>query len=503
MEQMNHVPRVVSTPDQSHPVSLQPLAVDSNHANGLPELNPRYLAPMPSSASDTATKTNPAGNVPPSTPNWFNTTNTPAGDGSIGQYGVYGGLPNSLYYDTFNLSGSAFDLGAVGGAMPNYFESPSSSTYPMNSSSPNTMFGSFSSSIGPPENMDMDLPEFMHNPASIPGGTASGLYPGVQRQEAFAIPPTPLFPSSTNPGIVQPQTVSPSMLRLNNTPSLPMATSSSESLSGSYSPFHMDTDSNSVQGTTNTIPETLILPSSDQQSRRRTGHRNTHRGSNSGSKWGRKALPDKAPTQQFILPNNGAKRRSEPDSTISPKPHSKKSKAKNKTSAEFQLRNHHAEFASPSGAQATSSTGIQAPSSSSTAAEAAADDPTSGRSAQDDFLVNSRLSGMKYSQIRKLGNFKEAESTLRGRFRTLMKPKEARVRNPQWQEIDDKLLKQAVPKLTKNNDNVPWKAVADYIFNHGGTYRFGYNTCHKRWNYLKETSDEQVKKDRINGKKDM
>lgn len=67
----------------------------------------------------------------------------------------------------------------------------------------------------------------------------------------------------------------------------------------------------------------------------------------------------------------------------------------------------------------------------------------------------------------------------------------------------DKLLKQAVPKLSKSTNNIPWKAVADYIFNNGGTYQFGYNTCHKRWNYLSETSDEQVRRDRINGRKDI
>lgn len=52
------------------------------------------------------------------------------------------------------------------------------------------------------------------------------------------------------------------------------------------------------------------------------------------------------------------------------------------------------------------------------------------------FLVRSKLAGMSYKEIRDRGNFKEAESTLRGRFRTLTKDKERRVRKPEWEERD-------------------------------------------------------------------
>lgn len=31
---------------------------------------------------------------------------------------------------------------------------------------------------------------------------------------------------------------------------------------------------------------------------------------------------------------------------------------------------------------------------------------------------------------------------------------------------------------------ISWKAVADYIFEHGGSYHFGNTTCRKRWDYL-------------------
>jgi hypothetical protein len=58
------------------------------------------------------------------------------------------------------------------------------------------------------------------------------------------------------------------------------------------------------------------------------------------------------------------------------------------------------------------------------------------RSARDEFLVRSKLEGMTYRQIRLKGGFTEAESTLRGRFRTLTKSKEARVRKPEWTEAD-------------------------------------------------------------------
>jgi hypothetical protein len=58
------------------------------------------------------------------------------------------------------------------------------------------------------------------------------------------------------------------------------------------------------------------------------------------------------------------------------------------------------------------------------------------RSLKDEFLVKSKLAGMTYKEIRRRGRFTEAESTLRGRFRTLTKHKDARVRKPEWTEND-------------------------------------------------------------------
>ncbi|KAI8964058.1 hypothetical protein F5Y11DRAFT_355841 [Daldinia sp. FL1419] len=112
------------------------------------------------------------------------------------------------------------------------------------------------------------------------------------------------------------------------------------------------------------------------------------------------------------------------------------------------------------------------------------------RSAKDDFLVRSKLAGMTYREIRREGNFTEAESTLRGRFRTLTKDKEARVRKPEWQDNDVRLLKKAVRKLSKNNEmmpaKAPWGQVAEYIMDHGGSYQFGGATCHRKWKELEE-----------------
>ncbi|KAH8663538.1 hypothetical protein BGZ60DRAFT_69897 [Tricladium varicosporioides] len=73
-----------------------------------------------------------------------------------------------------------------------------------------------------------------------------------------------------------------------------------------------------------------------------------------------------------------------------------------------------------------------------------ADQPQSATTAQaihywdsrDDFLVKSKLAGMSYKEIRRKGGFSEAESTLRGRFRTLTKAKSARVRKPEWNDND-------------------------------------------------------------------
>ncbi|KAE8349376.1 hypothetical protein BDV28DRAFT_160540 [Aspergillus coremiiformis] len=117
---------------------------------------------------------------------------------------------------------------------------------------------------------------------------------------------------------------------------------------------------------------------------------------------------------------------------------------------------------------------------------------------RDAFLVECKRQGLSYKDIKRIGGFKEAESTLRGRFRTLTKSKEQRVRKPQWQEKDISLLCEAVNvcmeddkqsrsaytsscRPTVQPPKVSWKRVAQYIWAHGGSYHFGNATCKKKW----------------------
>ncbi|GKZ34829.1 hypothetical protein AbraIFM66950_005225 [Aspergillus brasiliensis] len=121
------------------------------------------------------------------------------------------------------------------------------------------------------------------------------------------------------------------------------------------------------------------------------------------------------------------------------------------------------------------------------------------RDKRNAFLIDCKLRGLSYKDIKRIGGFKEAESTLRGRFRTLTKSKEQRVRKPQWHQNDIRLLCEAVNVLSEaagqgdghysfcwaQIDNqlpkVSWKRVAQYIRAHGGSYHFGNATCKKKW----------------------
>ncbi|TGO23430.1 hypothetical protein BPAE_0133g00230 [Botrytis paeoniae] len=120
--------------------------------------------------------------------------------------------------------------------------------------------------------------------------------------------------------------------------------------------------------------------------------------------------------------------------------------------------------------------------------------PLLTRFEQNDFLIRSRQAGMSYKAIRFNGKFTAAESTLRGRFRTLTKDKKDRVRQPKWTEDDIQLLSKAVKKLGRNTSKgsePQWKKVAQYIYDNGGSYHFGYATCRKRWIALKNV-DKRV-----------
>ncbi|EFR02026.1 hypothetical protein MGYG_05028 [Nannizzia gypsea CBS 118893] len=111
---------------------------------------------------------------------------------------------------------------------------------------------------------------------------------------------------------------------------------------------------------------------------------------------------------------------------------------------------------------------------------------------RDAFLIKCKLAGMSYKEIKAKGKFTVAESTLRGRFRSLTKRKELRVRKPGWQDSDLKLLCEAVQRFAEPQSisvigdellppKISWKQVGDYIWKKGGSYHFGNATCKKKW----------------------
>ncbi|OKL56877.1 hypothetical protein UA08_07761 [Talaromyces atroroseus] len=61
---------------------------------------------------------------------------------------------------------------------------------------------------------------------------------------------------------------------------------------------------------------------------------------------------------------------------------------------------------------------------------------SSDAEAKDAFLLQAKRLGLSYREIKQRGNFKEAESTLRGRYRTITKAKQERVRKPVWRAED-------------------------------------------------------------------
>lgn len=136
---------------------------------------------------------------------------------------------------------------------------------------------------------------------------------------------------------------------------------------------------------------------------------------------------------------------------------------------------------------------------------------------KDDFLVRCKGLGWSYKQIKEVGGFEEAESTLRGRYRALTKPREARLRKPEWARKDVselwlvavfvanggcrqiELLCEGVDKCSKSNptssgsstafdaisigqyvNKVPWKQVAEYMESKGA-YRYGNATVKKKY----------------------
>ncbi|KAG9686809.1 hypothetical protein KCU95_g6289, partial [Aureobasidium melanogenum] len=130
--------------------------------------------------------------------------------------------------------------------------------------------------------------------------------------------------------------------------------------------------------------------------------------------------------------------------------------------------------------------------------------PEVTRNNRDEYLQEARRRGLSYKEIKRRGGFTEAESTLRGRIRILSKPKEMRVRKPQWNRSDIMLLIGAVEHFTeastesssrKGNmrqrntaSKLPWKKVAEWMLAHGASYPFAGATCAKKWEQIREIS---------------
>ncbi|XPS71245.1 hypothetical protein M3J09_003433 [Ascochyta lentis] len=64
------------------------------------------------------------------------------------------------------------------------------------------------------------------------------------------------------------------------------------------------------------------------------------------------------------------------------------------------------------------------------------EDERAQRASDDEILLQMKQDGYTYRDIRKALHQKVAESTLRGRYRSLTKPRKMRVRAPKWTEID-------------------------------------------------------------------
>jgi hypothetical protein len=204
------------------------------------------------------------------------------------------------------------------------------------------------------------------------------------------------------------KTVSPNMLKIRQTPT---PSSSYESI---HTSFLADGH----------LPEPLVVVNSiPTQAPRPHGT----------TKKARKLLPEIS--QRPLLPSNHISRRQHPTYPRSPSPAQRKL-------TRLRPKPKRAETPSlPSPPPASSpAMRIQLPTmvpkrDSAREREAEAVD-LSDRTSKDDFLVKQKQLGMTYKEIRRKGGFTEAESTLRGRYRTLTKVREARVRKPEWAEKD-------------------------------------------------------------------
>jgi hypothetical protein len=155
---------------------------------------------------------------------------------------------------------------------------------------------------------------------------------------------------------------------------------------------------------------------------------------------------------------------------------------------------------------------------SAAAAATAPESSETQRQKEDKLLLEGKAAGKTYKEIRLEMDSRVAESTLRGRFRSLTKPRRERVRKPVWRGDDVsfalfpwnflqtfgfwsfanylqvRLLRKVVSKEIRKLElkwlhlsrqdilgRLSWKKVANYISEHGGSYHFGNSTCKKKW----------------------
>ncbi|KAF2031283.1 hypothetical protein EK21DRAFT_63591, partial [Setomelanomma holmii] len=130
-------------------------------------------------------------------------------------------------------------------------------------------------------------------------------------------------------------------------------------------------------------------------------------------------------------------------------------------------------------------------------------DSQAQRKADDQILLEGKRSGLTYKEISKKMTVKCAESTLRGRYRSLTKARKDRQLNIRRltliltitkiklmnQFVDDELHRiDAHQHMTLSYDQrlakVPWKKVADRIYAKGGSYHFGNSTCKRKYTEL-------------------
>ncbi|KAJ4329424.1 hypothetical protein N0V84_000058 [Fusarium piperis] len=123
----------------------------------------------------------------------------------------------------------------------------------------------------------------------------------------------------------------------------------------------------------------------------------------------------------------------------------------------------------------------------------------SSSSSRDDYLKTCRELGFSYRQIKEVGGFTEAESTLRGRYRTLTKPANARVRHPTWKQDDIVLLRNVVynwyidtGNQLDSNVRPPWKELAQKMANQGSSYHFGSGTVSKMWKTVHQADRDEA-----------